>query len=51
MGDGDNGLALGRGGAVAAVAGDVPVVERPEVALVADGGPGNLHDDGLKIGH
>src|SRR6266496_4028696 len=43
VGDHDDGLLLGGGAAVAAPFNDVPVVERFEVAAVADRGPGALH--------
>ena len=50
VGNGEDRLALGGGGPVAAVAGDVPVVERFQAAVVADRGPSDLDQDGLEIG-
>lgn len=48
--NGDDRLALGRFGPVAAVACHVSVVKRPQVALVADGDPGDLDQNGLGVG-
>lgn len=50
VGDGDDRLALGRFAPVAAVACHVPEVKGPQVALVADGGPGDLDQNGLEVG-
>src|ERR1700722_31178 len=49
VGDHDDGLLLRGLAAVAAPFHDVPVVEGFEVAVVADRGPGALHQDGLQV--
>jgi hypothetical protein len=49
VGDDDDGFVLGDLAAVAAPFDDVPVVEGFEVAVVADGGPGALDQDGLQV--
>jgi hypothetical protein len=49
VGDGGNHLVLGCGGGVAAVAGDVPVVQGLEVAVVADRLPEDLDRDGRQV--
>jgi len=49
VGDHDDRLLLRGRAAVAAPFHHVPVVQGPEVAVVADGRPGGLHQDGLQM--
>lgn len=50
MGNGDDALVPSGLVVVAVVVSNVPVVERFEVAMVPDGGPGYPHQPGLQVG-